>query len=88
MRRLRLLRNQLRDEQEKDNSISIPLDEKMKKQVWEEYLKSLMYIRYLFPDDFKDVPLEPTMPDDIEEVFRLRNSLYKYMNPIYVNSYW
>ena len=88
MRRLLLLRNQLSDEQEKDKPISIPIDDNLKKLVWNEYLESLKFWRAKYPDDFKDTPLEPTMPSDIEEIFKLRNSLYKYMNSSYGDTYW
>ena len=56
--------------------------------VWNEYLDMLKIYRQKYPDDFKDVPLEPKMPSSIDEVFKRRNELYKYMDPCYGDSYW
>ena len=78
----------MNDEPEKGKPISIPLTEDMKKLVWNEYLEGLRYYRVKYPEDFYGVPLEPIMPSDIDEIFRLRNSLYKYMDSCYSDSYW
>jgi len=76
------------DEQQKVKSNSITIDDNMiKKFVWNEYLESLKSLKVQYPDDFKDT-LEPTMPSDITEIFKLRNNLYKCMGPRYGDSYW
>ena len=89
---LQLLRHQRllirRSEQEKIPPASIPVDENMKKYIWNEYLGMLKELRGKYPNDFKDTPLEPKMPSDIEEIMKLRNSLYKYSDPRYGDSYW
>ena len=72
----------------KVESTGIPIDDNLKTLVWNEYLESIKYWRERFPEDFKDTPLELTMPSDINEVFKLRNDLYKYFDPIYADSYW
>ncbi len=75
----------MNDKQDKGTSVSMPLAD-MKQLVWNEYLENLKSLRAEFPDDFKDTPLEPTMPDDINEIFKLRNSLYRYMDdPLWVD---
>ncbi len=92
MRKLRQLfrhfQHQIRNKQEKVEPAGIPIDEKMKKYIWNEYLESLKILRAKYPDDFKNTPLEPKMPSDINEIFKLRNDLYKYMNPCYSDTYW
>ncbi len=76
------------NKKKKVESTGIPIDDNMKRYIWNEYLENLNSLRKEYPDDFKDTPLEPKMPDDIREIFRLRNSLYKYLDPSYGDSYW
>ena len=75
-------------EQEKVTSKLIPITPEMEKYVWNEYLEGLKFYRAKYPDDFKDTPLEPKMPSDFDEICRLRNSLYKYMDSCYSDTYW
>ncbi len=72
----------------KIESTGTPIDDNLKTLVWNEYLESLRYWREKFPDDFKDIPLNPIKPSDITEVYKLRDSLYKYLDSCYSDKYW
>ncbi len=74
------------NEEEKGQAIEIPDPAELKKCIWDEYLQNLNSLRAQYPDDFTDMPLEPIMPDDIIEILKLRNKLYRYLDdPLYVN---